>query len=142
MMARMEDRRAALGAAIRQRRLALRRTEREAAKLAQIARNTWSGAEKATVRTSEHVWPGIEHALDWEPGSVAAILSGGDPTPRARTRPQAAALSSGDELAEEVDRIRNLKISATARRRMIEALIAVYEEAAEEEDLGHIDRAT
>lgn len=131
MMARMDDRRARLGSLIRQRRLELRLSEREAVKLAAIARNTWSGAEKGRTRTAEHNWPGIEQALRWAPGSIEAILAGGEPTIEESQRPPSR-VPTGDELADEIERIRHLPISAAARRRMIETIVSLFEEAAAE----------
>lgn len=136
MMARMEDRRVHLGDLIRQRRLELRLSEREAVKLASIARNTWSGAEKGRVRTAEHNWPGIEQALRWAPGSIAAILSGGEPTIIEQPQRPLARLPNGDELADEIERIRVLPISAAARRRMIDTVVSLFEEAAAETATG------
>lgn len=47
--------------------------------------------------------------------------------------PSSSSRSRGDELADEIERIRDLPIAAAARRRMIEALVSVAEEAAAEE---------
>jgi hypothetical protein len=64
---------------VKNRRLELRTSVRAAATTAGIARDTWTGLEEATRRTAETNYAGIEHALQWAPGSVAAILDGGEP---------------------------------------------------------------
>lgn len=43
-------------------------------------RGTWSSAETAERRTAEYHYAGIETALQWAPGSIDAILAGGEPT--------------------------------------------------------------
>lgn len=53
----------------------------KAAQAAGIDRATWSSAEKGDRATQPHNWAGIERALDWKTGSIAAILDGGEPTP-------------------------------------------------------------
>lgn len=67
--------------------------------------------------------------IDAGPQSVAALVDDFK-AKAARTRGRQG---EGDELADEIERIRDLPISATARRRMIEALVSVAEEAAAEE---------
>lgn len=53
----------------------------KAAQAAGIDRATWSSAEKGDRQTQPHNWAGIERALDWKAGSIAAILAGGEPIP-------------------------------------------------------------
>jgi transcriptional regulator with XRE-family HTH domain len=66
---------------IRVRRLELGLSATKAAQAAGIDRATWSNAETGTRRTLEHNHVGIERALSWRPGSIEAILAGGEPTP-------------------------------------------------------------
>ena len=121
----MEDRRARLAEHIRRRRLSLGLSEREAAKIAGIARNTWSGAEKATSRTAAHTWPGIERALAWAPGSIERILAGDEPAVR-----QSAATASPPTLSdladidpdEIADAIFRADISPARKRQMVQWL--------------------
>ncbi|MCZ7376509.1 hypothetical protein [Micromonospora sp. WMMC250] len=63
------------------RRLELGVSAAAAARTAGIDRNTWSAAEKGEKNTQPHNFAGIERALRWRPGSIAAILTGGEPTP-------------------------------------------------------------
>lgn len=57
-------------------------------------RNTWSYLEDGSRRTAEFKYAGIERALRWEPGSVTAILAGGDPT---SVGPSTPAVEEDDE---------------------------------------------
>lgn len=75
------DPRERLAQQIRTRRLQRGLSIRAAAKIAGISPITWTGAEKGTRITAEHLFTGFESALRWQPGSVAAILDGGEPAP-------------------------------------------------------------
>ncbi|MEV5629133.1 helix-turn-helix domain-containing protein [Micromonospora tulbaghiae] len=70
-----------LAARVRARRMELGLSVRKAAESAEMDRNTWSYLEDGSRRTAEFKYAGIERALRWAPGSVAAILGGGEPTP-------------------------------------------------------------
>jgi hypothetical protein len=63
------------------------------------------------------------------PESVAALIE------EARNRPRMTVIEGGggDALADEIERIRGLPISAKARIRMMQALVDVYEEVAHAE---------
>jgi len=69
-----------LGELVKQRRLAIPLSVRAAADLAKIARGTWDSLEDGSRRTLNTAYAGIERALQWAPGSVEAILRGGEPT--------------------------------------------------------------
>lgn len=67
--------------------------------------------------------------IDAGADSVAALIEEAKQSIAARVRvPQ-----KGDELADEIERIRDLPISAKARRRLIDTVLGLYEEAAKEE---------
>lgn len=66
---------------VRARRVELGLSVRAAALAAEMDRNTWSYLEDGSKRTAEFKYAGIERALQWEPGSVTAILDGREPTP-------------------------------------------------------------
>lgn len=51
-----------------------------AAKLAGIDRGTWTGVEEATRATESYNYSRIERVIEWQPGSIDAILEGGMPT--------------------------------------------------------------
>lgn len=59
-----------------QRGLSINRARR----LAGVTRVTWTRWEQGTLPYRHH-WPVIERTIGWQPGSVAAVLDGGDPTP-------------------------------------------------------------
>ncbi len=62
---------------------------RAAADIAGIARNTWIGVEDGSRRTADNNYGGIERALKWQTGSIAAVLAGGIPTPLGTQTPPA-----------------------------------------------------
>lgn len=73
------DPRQRLGQLMADRRRELRLTIVAAAAKAGFDRMTWSNAEKGLRLLAESNWAGVEQALDWAAGSVAAVFSGGDP---------------------------------------------------------------
>lgn len=69
-----------LGETVRERRRDLRLSKEEAARRGGMSVKTWTNVEEARpVRDTTYV--GIEDALEWERGSVSAVLDGSDPTP-------------------------------------------------------------
>jgi transcriptional regulator with XRE-family HTH domain len=98
MMRNMNDPKDRLAAAVRRRRLELGLSERQAAERAEVARNTWSSMEAGKRQTAEHRYAGIERALDWEPGSIDAILSGRQPTARSTGDTQAIERQRDEEI--------------------------------------------
>lgn len=70
-----------LGMLIKQRRAELGLSKLRAVQAAGVGRDTWSGAEDATRETDVRSLRKIERVLRWQPGSINAILAGGDPTP-------------------------------------------------------------
>lgn len=48
---------------------------REAARLAEVSRATWTALEAGTRKTADHNHAGIERALRWNPGHIAGILT-------------------------------------------------------------------
>lgn len=142
------DARARLASLIQARRRELRISEREAAARGSLARNTWASAEAGTRHIAERTASGIEVALEWAPGSVEAILAGGEPTILER-RPAGLlvpdSLPSGSyphgmtirggrdfDLAAEVRRIRHLQLPADSRLELIRSVIDLYQEVATE----------
>lgn len=75
------ERRRRLAEQVRARRLELGISVRAAATQAGVARDTWIGLEEATRRTAETSYAAIEKTLQWETGSISAVLAGGEPTP-------------------------------------------------------------
>lgn len=69
-----------LGETVRVRRRDLRLSKEEAARRGGMSVKTWTSVEEGrAVRDTTYV--GIEDALEWERGSVGAVLDGSDPTP-------------------------------------------------------------
>ncbi|WP_146755545.1 transcriptional regulator [Micromonospora saelicesensis] len=99
---------------VRARRVELGLSVRAAAQAAEMDRNTWSYLEDGSKKTAEFKYAGIERALQWEPGSVTAILDGRDPTP-------VTAPSEADD--EEIELVRGDKKLTPEMRDRIIALI-------------------
>ena len=115
---------------VRRRRQDLGLSVRAAAARAGIDRGTWGTTENAERQLSQHLWLGVEQALSWAPGSVQAVLDGGDPGVETVNGPQL----DESTVAAEVERVSALPLSAAARMRMIKALIDVYEDSTGERD--------
>lgn len=71
-----------LGEHIRTRREQLALSQNRAAKLAKASRTTWINWEKDNSTPERFNFVRIEDVLDWEPGSVQAIIDGRDPVAR------------------------------------------------------------
>lgn len=69
-----------LASAIEDRRSELGLSLREVAQLADITGETLRAVRKGSNDPSPLTRRGIEKALDWKAGSVAAVLAGGEPT--------------------------------------------------------------
>ena len=70
-----------LASAIETRRGELGLSLREVAQLAGVTGETLRAVRKGSNEPSSLTKSGIERALSWEPGSVTAVLDGGEPTP-------------------------------------------------------------
>lgn len=70
-----------LGEHVRARRRQLGLSVSDAARDAEVNRMTWDALERGTRATRDSNYAGIEHALQWAPGSVERILEGGEPHP-------------------------------------------------------------
>lgn len=136
------DLRHKLAECVRGRRLQLGLSVRTAADQAGVARGTWTALEEGSRRTADNNWAGIERSLGWAPGSIAAILSGGDPRmARAATDPSgggsAIATGGGDitaaaERDEAVRRVMlNPDLSDDDKRRIAALLIEDERRAAQ-----------
>jgi hypothetical protein len=67
-----------LGQLVLARRKELGLSIREAARRASVMRPTWTGLEQGTRRTADYNFAAMERTLEWGPGSIESILSGGD----------------------------------------------------------------
>lgn len=126
-----EPHRERLARCVQDRRRELRLSVRAAAQLAGIDRATWSSAEAATRRTAEYHYAGIENALQWAPGSIDAILSGGAPTPRV-----GEALAAPRERDEEVQLVLD---DPTLSNRMKQRIIEMVYERRERDRAAGIE---
>lgn len=122
------------------RQVALRRSHlglsiSAAARIAQIDRGTWTGVEKAARETEEYNHAGIERALQWAPGSIAATLAGGDPTPQRADQPEAIerTLPEDFDLQAEIERISRLNIPARTKLALARQITDLYEQAQAED---------
>jgi DNA-binding XRE family transcriptional regulator len=70
-----------LGEYMTARREQLALSQNRAAKLFKGSRTTWVSWESDASRPERYNYVRIEAVLRWAPGSVAAILDGGEPTP-------------------------------------------------------------
>lgn len=64
---------------IRRRRIELGISKREAVRRAGIGSNTWLALENDGKPIEDHNWANIARAMEWTPGSIQAVLIGGDP---------------------------------------------------------------
>lgn len=127
-----ESRWAVLSTTVRDRRLELGLSARTASARAGINRATWASLEANTNRLSRHLWSAVETTLQWQPGSIEAVLAGGDPTPVTRpttTPPQ----TNSARLAAEIERVKRLPLPIEDRLTMLRALIDLYAEAGGDE---------
>lgn len=117
----------------------LRITGREAARRAGISASRWRQVAQGA-RASDRVVVAMALAVDVDPAK--ALAAAGLPVrPEhiaelvADVRRSAAAREpeGDDQMAAEIERISSLPISADARRRMIKALVDVYEQHAAEQ---------
>jgi hypothetical protein len=91
------------------RRVELRRPWREIAAAAGMSEQNLLRIRQGDITVTEQAARGIDTALNWEPGSVLAILDDGEPTPKDAVTPRTprgnqgiprVALMSPEELAE------------------------------------------
>lgn len=100
-----------LAGLVRERRKALGLTQPQVAERADVSVELVRRVEtnRTNVRRAEKI-EGLEHALEWEPGSIRAVLAGGMPTDIHRAPEAAAAPRTGDHApapaapSEAVDR--------------------------------------
>ena len=121
-----------LGRQVAQRRTHLGLSVSAAARIAQIDRGTWTGIEKAARMTEAYNYAGIERALNWSPGSIAATLAGGNPTPQGDPvdlEKIPPTLPEGFDLQAEYERIERLDIPARTKLDLMRRITALYEQA-------------
>lgn len=87
---------------MKRRRVELGISKRQAIAKAEISSNTWLKIENKSEPISDGSWSGIEHAMQWEAGSVAAVLDGGEAIPMP---PPASTAEQIDELFRRVERL-------------------------------------
>lgn len=95
--------------------------------MAGINRATWGALERGDRETEDYVFGGVERALKWAPGSVDAVLAGGEPAVTTEAKPE-------DPWGEKLDRVRQVAnnpdrspgLRAWAQRQVddIEAILA------------------
>lgn len=113
---------ARLAEAVKSRRFQLGLSARGAAAKANINRSTWSTVEDVERKLSKHLWVAVERALDWAPGSIEAVLHGGEPT---LTTPTPARPLKID-LRDEYLRVTELPVSCDTKLRLVGEIIELY----------------
>src|SRR4051794_1358785 len=99
-----DEARQRLGELVLARRQELGLSLREAARRAGIMRPTWTGMEHGSRRTAAYNFAAIERALDWRPGSIEAVLAGGQPHTSRSPTSSTEASAPGDVGAGQRDR--------------------------------------
>ncbi|GAB1695155.1 helix-turn-helix domain-containing protein [Krasilnikovia sp. M28-CT-15] len=122
---RLDEARTRLADLVTKRRQALGLSVRAAAEASGLSRITWGALEDGSRRTGDSKFAGIERALKWDSGSVAAILNGGDPTPVMEDTPPPG---PGDALRKVMN---SDDLTETEKRQIIRLLVA--EQLAEEQ---------
>lgn len=108
-----------------------------AARAARIDRESWNGAESGTRTTLDYIYGRIEAALRWRPGSVEAILTGGEstilgedeapPPPRRDLEGELRSIRDDPTMPEGLRRMAALQLET------IDALLTAAKRAAEDE---------
>lgn len=129
---------------VKARRVELGLSVRDIAKQAVIDRQTWTNLEAAarTLRTTN--WSKVERVLGWGPGSIAAILDGGEPTyPRLHLTMDFGALSPiVRNLVVDLDYIAHMDVPATVKAVLTHCVFTVLREAEAEIAAGRQHAAT
>jgi transcriptional regulator with XRE-family HTH domain len=125
------DHRQRLASLAKERRQEQGLSVRQAADAADIARGTWTALEDGTRKTSDHNYRGIERALHWAPGSIAAILDGGDPMPQPDTdaAPITADLTPPPRVDDAFTRVMRSNLPTEKKRHLVALLTAEQAEA-------------
>jgi DNA-binding XRE family transcriptional regulator len=111
---------------VKRRRTQLQLSTVRAAQEAKLSRQTWQNLESAARRTNPANHTAIERVLRWAPGSVAAILDGGDPT---EVTGQPTSPGQGPTLGERIAAINALPLPLWERLAAIDELVAAYRQA-------------
>lgn len=96
-----------LGQRVLTRRKELGLSVSAAARQASINRATWSAIERGERETEEYIYGSVERALNWQPGSIDAILSGKNAEPATPTVPSVPRHDEFGAMAEWLRRIAN-----------------------------------
>lgn len=95
-----------LPGAIQQRRAELGLSMSAAARLAEVHRLTWRAWEKGDSTPEDYNYVKIEKAMEWQPGSVAALIQGRPPeTRRALPDPIAQIVMASEEELDGYQRL-------------------------------------
>lgn len=116
------DTRVQLGRLVKDRRVAQQLSASEAARRAGVSRMTWTRLERGAVDMYDHTHPKIEGALGWAPGSIAAVLSGGEPTVVSE-HDESVINADGVEIADILDQVERVRGLSPDGRAAILALL-------------------
>lgn len=136
-----------LAACMDTRREDLRLTWAEVAKKAGVSRETLRQIRNGEGEIRPLTRRGIEDALGWAPGSITAILAGGEPTlagaskDEGRTRDEPGAEHEDDDLLTPEERrlIERVRRDPDVRRRLLDAILAGHGQTADP-DVSDVDK--
>lgn len=114
-----------LGTHMKRRRLELEIGFLAAVAASGVSKSTWANWEKDRNIPEEINFQRIERILRWAPGSVAAILAGGEPTEIAEATVTTLPLPGG-ELPPDDDFVRELRATPGLSTDYLNALIRSY----------------
>ena len=118
-----------LGTTVRRRRITLGMSISKAAREAGISRATWTAVEDGSRETEPYNYGLVEKVLGWAPGSIEAVLAGGEPTEldgyeTPGSTDSETAAGNADRVIAAIVEVLNSSISGSTKLRLIEGLIA------------------
>jgi DNA-binding XRE family transcriptional regulator len=124
------DTRRHLADLVKNRRIELNLSVRQAAENAGVARNTWAAVEDGTRRTADNNYAGIERALLWAPGSILRIQRGHEPLIEAPSQTPTSPTTQPDDADEALIKImRSDRLTDQEKAQIVRLLIAERERA-------------
>ena len=121
------DTRRHLADLVKNRRIELNLSVRQAAENAGVARNTWAAVEDGTRRTADNNYAGIERALQWAQGSILRIRRGLEPSVIDDQTPRTPAAQPDDADEALIKVMRSDRLSDQEKAQIVRLLIAERE---------------
>lgn len=98
----------------------------KAAREARISRVTWAAVESGTRETEAYNYGVIQRVLGWAPGSVDAVLAGGEPTVLLNTNDQPAPAYDQKALVKAIVEVLGSRFSDATKLKMIQDIVLEY----------------